>query len=430
MKTLLILSTALLLGAAGLFYGRSTATKSALWPDEHRSGQFKFSHAKHADASCTDCHNVEASTSATDNLLPAVTKCKDCHEDKDIRGYFKIDASVPLADVHIERKEKAIRFSHAKHLPLVNKDCNTCHANFTKIEYSAESPMQLPTMDVCATCHSDQAMTVKPAGHSAVAAPTACLTCHTTMAGLLPPSHREADFRTEHKHIVRTGQAKENCASCHTDASCQECHSGAGVDASSVASRFYAPDQPRVEAMDNAHPMVIQHVHRLNYRFTHGIDADTKSIECRSCHDASTFCAQCHTSPRETVGFDAIPPSHGAPGFIVLGVGSGGGLHAQLGRRDIEQCASCHEQDGAEPACVKCHIDPDGLKGTNPQTHESGFLHGVEGPWHDDAGATCYVCHVDANAHPGGTPGKGFCGYCHGDKPGSSALPMHGGSSR
>jgi hypothetical protein len=332
---------------------------------------------------------------------------------------------VPLERAGFSRAEKKIRFSHAQHLGIQGTKCETCHANFTTIGLSAESPMPLPTMEVCATCHANLAPTVKFAAHADLTAPTACLSCHTTMAGLLPPSHREADFRTTHKHAVRTGLQKENCASCHTDQSCQECHSGSGIDASSVASRFYAPAQPRVEALDNARPQSIALVHRIDYRFTHGLDAGAKAMQCQSCHEPATFCGQCHASPREATGAAPVPASHGAPGFVV----AGGGLHATLARRDIEQCAACHQQDGAEPACVKCHIDPDGIRNTNTRTHESGFMRDVEGPWHEDGGAACYVCHVDANAHLGGTKGKGFCGYCHGAA-GSRALQMHGGSKR
>lgn len=428
-KTLFLCATLLLLLTAGMFYARSINATSSLWPDEDRTDQVKFDHSKHSDAACTDCHAAVTSEHAEDNLLPNPTKCKDCHEEKDVRGFLKIDASVPLSQASFMRKDKPIHFSHAKHITVVGKDCNVCHANFTKIAYSSESPMRLPTMTVCVNCHSDQASTVNTAAHAVTAAPTACLACHTTMTGLLPPSHREADFRTTHKHAVRLGAQKENCASCHTDASCQSCHSGSGVDASAVASRFYAPEQPRVEAMDNARPMVVQQVHRMNFRFTHGLDADAKSTECQSCHEPATFCAQCHGSKQEAVGFSPVPPSHGAAGFIVLGVGSGGGLHATLGRRDIEQCAACHQQDGTEPACVKCHIDPDGIKNTNPRTHEPGFMKSTNGSWHEDAGAACYVCHVDAHAHPGDKTGLGFCGYCHAAKPGRIA-PLQGGSSR
>jgi predicted CXXCH cytochrome family protein len=54
------------------------------------------------------------------------------------------------------------------------------------------------------------------------------------------------------------------------------------------------------------------------------------------------------------------------------------------------------------------------VKGTNPRTHEPGFLSDEKGLWHDTQGAVCYTCHTDANARLNGIRGVGFCGYCHG----------------
>ncbi|MBK7159323.1 MAG: hypothetical protein IPH77_12390 [Ignavibacteria bacterium] len=70
--------------------------------------------------------------------------------------------------------------------------------------------------------------------------------------------------------------------------------------------------------------------------------------------------------------------------------------------------------EGSDPACLKCHYDNDGVKGTNPKTHEKGFLSDEKGIWHETKGAVCYSCHTDANAKPDGISGVGFCGYCHG----------------
>ncbi|MBI3579527.1 MAG: hypothetical protein HY089_08995 [Ignavibacteriales bacterium] len=107
------------------------------------------------------------------------------------------------------------------------------------------------------------------------------------------------------------------------------------------------------------------------------------------------------------------PATHQEAGFVTLGVGSGGGKHASLARRDIESCASCHDAQGADPTCTTCHTDPDGIKGNDPKSHARGFMMDSEGAWHSDPGATCYTCHTDPNARVGGIKGQGFCGYCH-----------------
>ena len=79
----------------------------------------------------------------------------------------------------------------------------------------------------------------------------------------------------------------------------------------------------------------------------------------------------------------------------------------------MESCASCHDAEGADPTCVTCHMDADGVKGTDARTHAKGFRAGEQGSWHSDPGANCFTCHSDANARVGGIKGQGFCGYCH-----------------
>ena len=90
------------------------------------------------------------------------------------------------------------------------------------------------------------------------------------------------------------------------------------------------------------------------------------------------------------------------------------GRHASLAKRDIESCVSCHDAQGNDPTCITCHVDPDGIRGTDARTHPAGYMKGERGPWHSNSGATCFNCHTDLNARPNGTKGRGFCGYCHG----------------
>jgi hypothetical protein len=186
------------------------------------------------------------------------------------------------------------------------------------------------------------------------------------------------------------------------------------IDEKNTASDFYLPYSP-TKLLDNAKEMQIVRVHDLNYVYSHGIDAKGKIAECQTCHQTETFCAECHASMSNDYAVEGVEPSsHNNPAFVTIGVGSGGGEHAALARRDIENCAACHDTQGADPTCVLCHVDNDGIKGTNPKTHMSSFMSDNNGDWHSDAGAVCYNCHTDANARPDGIPGVGFCGYCHG----------------
>jgi len=199
---------------------------------------------------------------------------------------------------------------------------------------------------------------------------------------------------------------------CHQEQTCQDCHTATNViTENNTVSQFFQPYSPS-KIKNGVKQQQISRVHELNFRLTHGIEARGKTAECESCHQVQTFCANCHGSNNEDFALGGIvPTSHLKPNFKTLGVGSGGGLHATLARRDIETCAACHDVQGADPTCITCHLDSDGIKGTNPKTHPPNFMKDVRGDWHDDAGSVCYNCH---NGSPSQLPSQGgFCGYCH-----------------
>ncbi|MBK8553487.1 MAG: hypothetical protein IPL53_21445 [Ignavibacteria bacterium] len=52
------------------------------------------------------------------------------------------------------------------------------------------------------------------------------------------------------------------------------------------------------------------------------------------------------------------PSSHQQPNFATMDVGSGGGLHSRLARRDIESCQSCHDAAGSGFVAFRCHLNP------------------------------------------------------------------------
>ena len=181
-----------------------------------------------------------------------------------------------------------------------------------------------------------------------------------------------------------------------------------------VPGRDLSPQRsPRLTANDRGEGMRLTKVHDLNFRFTHGIAAKGKLTECQTCHSTEKFCTTCHEAGGNVNQAVFKPASHLLAGFTTLGVGSGGGEHARLAKRDIESCAACHSPEGADPVCITCHTDADGRKGTDPKTHDIGFMSDNHGYWHTDPGANCFLCHTDSNARPGGIKGQKFCGYCH-----------------
>jgi hypothetical protein len=157
-----------------------------------------------------------------------------------------------------------------------------------------------------------------------------CEDCHVDVRILRPASHTP-DWL--HAHRIEGRLNNPTCAACHTTkSSCQECHAGR------LGEGIGTPLGMGKEGL------VREKVHDLNYLFTHPIDAKGKETECATCHEPATDCAQCH----EGVG---RPIWHGGTDWIQ----SGGGVHAEQGRKDIERCAACHDLPGGDPTCRACH---------------------------------------------------------------------------
>ncbi len=368
----------------------------------------KFTHKKHLSedigASCVDCHSkVPEADSLSADLLPTMDDCGQCHDVED-------DNNCNLChyeDVYelLETAEFKVSFSHKLHVTGQKLECKTCHKGIDKVKYAFESKDYLPQMTTCTQCHNENKD-----------APIVCSTCHTEdVATLIPETHKSADFLATHKFEAEAKDA--NCASCHTDNFCEDCHvATTHIDEKNTAKDFFAPYAAH-NFKAGLKQQKIQRVHSLDFIYTHGIAAESDQLECRTCHNTETFCVACHQSePGDFSASGVMPESHKSPNFTTLGVGSGGGEHAVLAQRDIESCEACHDTQGADPVCVKCHVDNDGVKGTNPQTHKPGFMKNVEGDWHYSDGSVCYTCHITASASTG-VAGVGFCGYCHGNKP-------------
>jgi hypothetical protein len=159
--------------------------------------------------------------------------------------------------------------------------------------------------------------------------------------------------------------------------------------------------------------LVLKRVHDLNYRFTHSIDAKRNKQDCAKCHEQDAFCADCHQAGA-SVGLTR-PAWHGGPnwGAIAGAVGTGGGEHAKLARRNMEQCAACHAEAGDDPVCMLCHTDRNPGLGNDAKTHGSRFKSQIgEGDFHNNPNSMCFNCHT----LKGPAGGAGFCGYCHGPK--------------
>jgi hypothetical protein len=357
----------------------------------------KFSHKLHKDqADCTDCHTaVTKSTSLNDRLMPNHDACSTCHDVTDEKKCSTCHYD-NVKEALIQPKPNLV-FNHSLHLVKEKLKCDVCHKGITDVAYAEDAVQPNPVMENCYTCHNNKGP-----------AQNACESCHISTANLMPQSHKSSSFISNHKFAARSFNA--NCVMCHDNTSCQECHAGAQMITENNTSKdFYRPYEPS-NFTDGAKQQQLTRVHSLGYRFTHGIDAEGKTRECTTCHQIDSFCGTCHQSKEGDFSLGGIEPvSHLKPTFMVIGVGSGGGDHARLARRDIESCAACHDVQGGDPVCIKCHTDPDGIQGTNPKTHPANYMRDVHGDWHTSEGSICFNCHVDTHQ-----AGNGFCGYCHG----------------
>jgi c(7)-type cytochrome triheme protein len=379
-------------GFIAIFYLGFTNSGSSDSLESRNQSIIKFSHSAHDGISeCADCHSaVSESINLSGSLLPVKDDCAACHDVDDDDNC----SMCHYEDVYeaLEPGSSALLFNHKLHIDDQELECEQCHSGIWEVNYSFESTSVNPGMEQCYTCHNNTTV-----------AANACEQCHISTVNLLPQDHMAVGFMKNHKFAN-----EDNCQMCHEmETFCADCHVATiGIDETNLSNDFYTPYSPH-NYVDGTKQQIITRVHDLNYRFTHGIDAKGKTNDCQSCHQIETFCAECHASVDGDFAMGGIMPlSHTMPNFVTgLAPGSD---HAILAKRDIERCASCHDVQGADPNCILCHSDPDGVKGTNPKTHVSGFLKDVNGDWHSDGGSVCYDCHSNTN-----TAGIGFCGYCH-----------------
>jgi hypothetical protein len=127
-------------------------------------------------------------------------------------------------------------------------------------------------------------------------------------------------------------------------------------------------------------------IHRGDYVSRHFIDARAQPESCRRCH-GSGFCDACHqlngvsdANVRPNLR-DPHPSGWGNPGAAKF--------HGDAARRDILQCAGCHDQ-GPAAICVQCHRDNPSQADFNP--HPGAFM----------------------SAHRNDDTHKGICAVCHG----------------
>ena len=301
---------------------------------------FAFSHSVHVvdqELGCVNCHeNVEMED---DPGMPTPDMCELCHADIDEEKPAERRIETLFEDevfraVHAARLDDEVVFSHLKHAEEI-EDCGTCHVGIEENERIG--PGMAIDMDACVQCHESRKVASE------------CATCHTVWTEDVAPESHLQNWSKRHGKVVRAHSelSMDNCATCHKESTCAECHMQEAPANHSNAWR----------------------------RRTHGIAAMMDRQNCAACHLPDS-CDRCHS--------ETLPRSH---------VGS-------FGSPRNRHCLSCHFPLQGE-GCNTCHkqTPSHSLAAPKPAWHTPAMncrqCHGISQPLpHVDKGDNCNLCHL------------------------------------
>jgi hypothetical protein len=318
--------------------------------------KIKAPHQRHkeADVDCATCHEtIFDSTTVEDRDLPKEKVCLGCHkEEKTEKNNCAFCHSKAEPGTYPTRA-RWVKFNHSTHMERTNEDCSVCHKQLPEPTWTEQVK---PTMATCLNCHEHQAQYDKGQ----------CDVCHKDLSvfQLRPVSDYSHQGNWLQNHRLEARSSEANCATCHEQNFCVQCHAAQTVP---VKAEIIYPE--RVDR---------QFIHRHDFVSRHMVEARADEAMCLRCHSVNT-CQQCHAqsglSPMNP-GVDPHPPGFG-----------NGNVHGPAARRDIVQCAACHDQ-GASSNCVSCHR-VGGIAG-NPHPAAWTLRHGRE---EIGRNAMCQVCH-------------------------------------
>jgi len=254
-------------------------------------------------------------------------------------------------------------------------------------EFNHEEHLTILEGEPCQTCHLEGSKSIVPDKQKT------CMNCHDEdfVKDIEFPNtvtHRDSNFVTEHKNFVSI--EKYDCASCHEQASCIDCHKN-GV-----------PGEMGTTFSKEAK------MHSSDYLVGHPILAKQESESCMTCHNVK-YCSDCHsqfdddqlagsshrrswsslltsesgiahenfsTFSCQTCHTDSVLPAH-----------EWSNQHAREARRDLAACQTCHSEGDT---CLKCHSAVSGLQ-VNP--HPKNWDDIKDKLESASDGKTCRKCH-------------------------------------
>lgn len=235
----------------------------------------------------------------------------------------------------------------------------------------------------CVTCHGEKGETLKPDSK-------VCQECHDApfIAQVTFPAPQTHGPLWSFNHRPAAKLAAIDCAACHQQDFCLECHKAGRADEMGQLGNRMA------------------NVHRSEFSVTHPLTARTNPQLCSSCHEKD-FCVECHESfaPEDLRvlshrrGWSDLRVSGAAhadfaadscqichPGSV-LPAHEWSNAHAREARKDLASCQACHP-DGDE--CLRCHSANFGLR-VNP--HPKNWSDVKNRLDHASRGQTCRKCH-------------------------------------
>jgi hypothetical protein len=161
-------------------------------------------------------------------------------------------------------------------------------------------------------------------------------------------------------------RAGHNCAQCHTQSFCLDCHQGGGINADLTVANYGKDYVPRS--------------HRSDFVQIHPMKALDNPQTCYRCHDTK-FCSACHDRfPRGSFRIKSHLPNGGSGQTFIWS-----NTHASEAKRNLQSCQACHP-DG--DVCLRCHSSKVGAGRINP--HPKDFKGNNISM---RTNKTCRICH-------------------------------------
>jgi len=248
----------------------------------------KFSHQKHLNRGlkCEKCHiHIKESASVTDNNLPSMTVCSECHKPQTGKcNYCHItlgsDRYVPAS----HNKTLWIAW-HKNQAERDKESCSDCHKGDIRVHLS-QNAMPGPGHNLngdakeCSSCHKGDIRTeqhgnsyILTHGVDTKVNSNRCVVCHKRSECI--DCHKSSDIKmTIHPANWANGghssAARNNlgsCVSCHDENRCLSCHSGISPHPKNWRSQL-------------AFSFARQH---------------RNSTVCMKCHEREELCTKCHS---------------------------------------------------------------------------------------------------------------------------------------